>query len=463
MKTRTLIIIFLLFPMALCARETYSTTFRDTIHSEILGEDRPISVHVPASAFTSKQKYPVLFILDGDYNFTYVKGLLDVQATIGERIPEMILVGISGKGSETYRRNCKPDIPGVEDSGNADQFADFIEKELFPFIHQRYPAAGYNILAGHSIGGLCVVNTALNRPNLFQHYIAISPALWWEQNAINQVAEAKAGRTFEGELYVSLADEEGMGVQRFLKVATGRFAANGYVISGILLFAVLMAFFLFFGVKKRLLAVVVLLTGLGLAGWLHWAYTPSSHRIHFKQFPLENHNTVGLPTYLWALQDIFHSWNVRGDYFESAEALENYFEQVYLKYGKTFNLPHTKLYYTGWFLQDNPDEIANFSAVLKEKFPASAAEFDVIWANRLLKKGQAEEATALLKQLLQSSPNHADAYKSLAGIYLDEGKPALAGSMITTAIELAEAQKQRNWQLNELYEVREKVQKMPAE
>lgn len=196
--------------------------FRDTVFSKILNQDRELSIYLPPSYHSSpNQKYPVLYILDGDYNFQYVAGLLELEGGISERIPEMILVAISGKGGETYKRNCKPNIEGSEDKGNADEVADFIEKELIPYVNSKYNTNDFKILSGHSLGGLFVINTALNHPQLFGQYIAISPALWWEGNAIDQIADQKVNtKGFKTNVYVSLADERGMGVGSFLSVAT---------------------------------------------------------------------------------------------------------------------------------------------------------------------------------------------------------------------------------------------------
>lgn len=50
--------------------------FRDTVFSKTLNQDRELSIYLPSSYHSSpNQKYPALYILDGDYNFQYVAGL----------------------------------------------------------------------------------------------------------------------------------------------------------------------------------------------------------------------------------------------------------------------------------------------------------------------------------------------------------------------------------------------------
>lgn len=188
MKNKILILSLILFCSWNIFSQEISIGNRDMVYSEILKEDRELSVYLPPSYNTEiSQKYPVLYILDGDYNFQYVAGFLELQGAISEIIPEMILIAISGKGTNQYRKNCKPHIEGVADSGNAEEVANFIKKELIPYVDKKYKTADYKILGDHSLGGLFVVNTALNHPNLFNNYIAISPALQWGNNAMEDI------------------------------------------------------------------------------------------------------------------------------------------------------------------------------------------------------------------------------------------------------------------------------------
>jgi len=195
MKNQILLVLLAFFSLLNISAQEISIGKRDKLYSEILQQDREFSVYFPPSYNTSvNQKFPVLYILDGDYNFQYVAGFLELQGAISEIIPEMILIAISGKGTNEYRKNCKPNIQGGEDNGNAGEMVSFIEKELIPYVNKNYKAADYKILAGHSVGGLFVVHTALTHPDLFNNYIAISPSLYWSNNAINDVMKSTWGK-----------------------------------------------------------------------------------------------------------------------------------------------------------------------------------------------------------------------------------------------------------------------------
>jgi len=250
---------------------------RNSLQSVILNESRPFSVYLPPSYFKNDiQKFPVLYILDGDYNFRYVTGLIELQSSIAQNIPEMIVIGISGKGSKEYRKNCKPNIK-VKDKGNADKLLLFMEKELIPYINNNYKTTDYKILSGHSVGGLFVVNAALTKPNLFNNYIAISPALWWENNAINSIANTFTKNSqAKPQLYLSLANEKGMGVSSFLKTVTQSIFSYNWSLYFLALLFLLLAIYLFLKIKQKakklFLSISVLLIGLwfSFANFLNW-------------------------------------------------------------------------------------------------------------------------------------------------------------------------------------------------
>jgi predicted alpha/beta superfamily hydrolase len=413
MGKRLLIFFLLFFVLQNGFSQEISIGKRDKVYSEILQQDREFSVYFPPSYnIAVNQKYPVLYILDGDYNFQYVAGILELQGGISEVIPEMILVAISGKGTNEYRKNCKPKIEGVEDSGNAEEMARFIEKELIPYVNKNYKAADYKILGGHSVGGIFVINTAINHPELFNDYIAISPALWWGKNAMEDVMENTWGKTKSttASLYVSLANEQGMGVTEFLKKVPENVMAKN---------------------------------------------------VKFHQFSSEIHNSVGMPTYVWALDDIFKNWYVKEEYFGSAEALKNHYSEVKKQYGSIFNIPYTIVGNTHYMLQKNEKERAKVQAVLKELNPNALVLFNTYRAGKLVDSKDYAEAEQLLNDALAINPNNFDSYDVLARIKMADGNTTEANETIDKAIGLANKQQARQWQINELLETKAEIDKKP--
>lgn len=413
MKYQTLLLFFILIYSATVFSQDISIGKRDKVHSEILQQDREFSVYFPPSYnATVNQKYPVLYILDGDYNFQYVAGFLELQGAISEIIPEMILVAISGKGTNEYRKNCKPKIDGVEDSGNAEEVASFIEKELIPYVNKNYKASDYKIFGGHSVGGIFVVNTAINHPNLFNNYIAISPALWWGKNAMEDVLKNTWGKTESttASLYISLANEKGMGVTEFVKK-----------------------------IPKSIM----------------------EKNVKFQEFPDETHNSVGLPTYKWALNDIFKNWYVEKLYFSTAEELKTHYAEVQKQYGNIFNITPSVVGYTNYILKKNDKERKKVADAFKVLSADAYVLFNNAQAGDLIEEKKYEDAEQLLNEALTINPNSFDSYNVLAKAKLANGNTAEANQAIDKAINLANSQNARQWQKNELLETKQNINKKP--
>lgn len=165
----------------------------DSISSKVLNEQRKIWIHLPRSVQYkgfSIQKYPVVYLLDGDAHFSSVVGMIEQLSEInGNTIcPEMIVVGIpnTNRTRDLTPTHSDIDLPFVnkdlsEQSGGGEKFTEFLEKELIPYIDSKYPTAPYKTLIGHSFGGLTVMNVLTNHTNLFNSYVAIDPSMWWDK------------------------------------------------------------------------------------------------------------------------------------------------------------------------------------------------------------------------------------------------------------------------------------------
>lgn len=171
--------------------QSYSIGTYDTLHSAILNEDRRILVHIPENGIHSNVRYPVMYLLDGDAHFTKSVGILDhLSRTAGNELcPQMIVVAV-------FHPNRERDlIPPLQTDHVQDKFAEFLEKELMPYVEGHYPTLPYRVLAGHSLGGMRVINTLVYQPGLFNSYIACDPSLGhylsnqksWFENARNDI------------------------------------------------------------------------------------------------------------------------------------------------------------------------------------------------------------------------------------------------------------------------------------
>ncbi|MEP5611762.1 MAG: alpha/beta hydrolase-fold protein [Cyclobacteriaceae bacterium] len=181
---------------------------KDSLYSEILGEQREIWVHVPAS-FSEGKVYPVLYLLDGDGHFYSVMGMIKQLSTTNGNtvVPEMVIVGIP---NTDRLRDLTPTHVGdsTSSSGGGDNFTSFIEKELIPYIDDKYPTTSYRTMIGHSLGGLMAIDVLISKPDLFENYVAIDPSLWWDSRKIFLEAKlALSQQDFEGKsLFVGVAN-----------------------------------------------------------------------------------------------------------------------------------------------------------------------------------------------------------------------------------------------------------------
>lgn len=199
----------------------------DSIYSNILHEKRKVWVSMPDTTSPDgifyPQRYPVVYLLDGDENhFAQVALMLRQFGGGGGNLgfPQMILVGIPNTDrtrdlSPTHVASSPAlDSYSAEHSGGGENFLSFIEKELMPHIDSTYSTAPYRVLVGHSLGGLMAVYSMINHSKLFNAYLAIDPSMWWDNQAIlKQFISALPGNNFEGKsLFIAIANtmQQGM-------------------------------------------------------------------------------------------------------------------------------------------------------------------------------------------------------------------------------------------------------------
>jgi hypothetical protein len=140
-------------------------------------------------------RYPVVYLLDGEAHFYSITGMIQQLSEInGNTVcPQMVVVAIL---NTDRTRDLTPThvLHGIygryETSGGAENFTEFIGKELMPYVETHYPVAPYRTLIGHSFGGLFVINTLINHTDMFNAYIAIDPSLWWDDQKLMKQGEA---------------------------------------------------------------------------------------------------------------------------------------------------------------------------------------------------------------------------------------------------------------------------------
>lgn len=143
------------------------------IRSEILAEDRPLSVRLPPDYEKSKLAYPVVYLLYGDQTEGYFAEAVSSLERLegGAEIPESILIGIHN--TDRYG-NLLP-VRSSGQPGGADTFMDFLEQELFPFVESAYRTKPFRVLIGPQAGGPFGLYALACRPRLFKAMILENP------------------------------------------------------------------------------------------------------------------------------------------------------------------------------------------------------------------------------------------------------------------------------------------------
>lgn len=180
-----------------------------SLHSEIMDETRKFIVQLPEGYEESVEEYPVVYLLNADYETYFVNGASTIGylADMG-RIPQMIVVGIPtpdhGKDFFPFKVKNRPM------TAKAQKFLGFLTDELVPQIEREYRTQPFRVLVGQSNGGLFTVYALLERPEAFNVYIAGSPMLGWGTKKVCQMARKSfQKRTMKDRfLYIAYGDRD---------------------------------------------------------------------------------------------------------------------------------------------------------------------------------------------------------------------------------------------------------------
>jgi len=167
-----------------------------SIKSDILKEDRQIQIFTPEGYNKTNKKYPVLYILDGQRLFPFGVSLLK-SFTQFKQTPEFIIIGITNKYPNRFGHFIDEEK----------KFLTFIEKDVIPFVDNNFRTSNERLIFGWEYGGSFVIQTMLDRPNLFNAYLAASP--FPLSNKISQISNFLSNNaSFDKTLYFSVSPNE---------------------------------------------------------------------------------------------------------------------------------------------------------------------------------------------------------------------------------------------------------------
>jgi uncharacterized protein len=212
-----LIILFQIsYSISYAQQSTKDFVIGDKIYyeSKILHEKKIIVVIPPYDYKNSypNEKFPVVYVLDPGNNLISTYGILNFYSNNSKIMPRMIVVGIVSNDREhDYLPVKSEECPT---GGGADKFLDFIDTELTHYIDSNYPTTSERCIIGHSAGGLFAIYALVNKPDLFNSYIAIDPSMWYDdQSYVKKIPDFfKNHKDIKKSLFVSLSNEKDMGI-----------------------------------------------------------------------------------------------------------------------------------------------------------------------------------------------------------------------------------------------------------
>lgn len=169
-------------------------------------QERMIRVYLPEGYEQSGERYPVLYMHDGQNVFNdeeaYGGISLGLEEYLGRAGLEVIVVAIDRHADDEERKHeyCPwvtgeyaVKILGEPSSvgGKGEAYADFVVKELKPFIDGKYRTLEQeNYMAGASLGGLIALYAACRYPGVFKRVAGISSGFYRNQEEIERLLRA---------------------------------------------------------------------------------------------------------------------------------------------------------------------------------------------------------------------------------------------------------------------------------
>lgn len=174
--------------------------------SRYLQSRRDIAVYVPKGYDSSADRYPVLYLQDGQNLFDPATAFggndwhADIAAdrlTAHGTVRPHIIVGIYNAGVRRISEYTPTRDRHLRKGGKAERYAQMLVREIKPFIDSHYrtrKAAADTAVGGSSLGALVSLVSALDYPRVFGHVAALSPSIWWDDRVMIRIINEWHGR-----------------------------------------------------------------------------------------------------------------------------------------------------------------------------------------------------------------------------------------------------------------------------
>ncbi|SFI09906.1 alpha/beta hydrolase [Halpernia frigidisoli] len=171
---------------------------------------RKIWIYLPPNYATSKKKYPVVYMEDGQNLFndaTSFSGEWKVDETLNalfsQHKTDAIVIGIENGGAERLNE-YSPWINKKYGGGKGDLYVDFLANTLKPFVDKNYRTLAqpkYTGLIGSSMGGLISFYAGVKYPNKFGKLGIFSPSFWFAPEDLTFYIRKNAKKLKNSKIY----------------------------------------------------------------------------------------------------------------------------------------------------------------------------------------------------------------------------------------------------------------------
>lgn len=182
-----------------------------------LNTTRKIWIYLPPSYATSKKKYPVIYMEDGQNLFdeatsSYGEWKIDetMENLAKQGKTETIVVGIDNGGSERLNE-YSPWKNEKYGGGKGEKYAEFLAETLKPFVDENYRTlsqAKNTALIGSSMGGLISFYCGLKYPSSFGKLGIFSPSFWFAEEEAQEFLKENADQLKSTKFYFLAGKKE---------------------------------------------------------------------------------------------------------------------------------------------------------------------------------------------------------------------------------------------------------------
>ena len=278
---RVLFFIFVLLWSQLSFASDLMLAKQVKLKSNVLEAERNLLIKLPKQYHNKDTSFPVLYVLHAQWDMLSTLSALDL---LEDQIPNFIVIGVESRGKELS-----------PDNGKMTPFANFLSKEVVPYVNKTYRVAPYSILSGHSNSGRFILDYWLSNNPSFSKYFAFSPSLD-DGYIVDLLSKSQSGSLKKkAPLTVTIANEGEHMQKPFIKLT------------------------------KKLSNI-------------------SEGSFNFQKFPEQTHRTTKHPSMQFALQSTFSGWEPTYEVkISGLDGLKNHYIELSEKFGFNVDVPNETL------------------------------------------------------------------------------------------------------------------------